>query len=162
MLKNSSCARLLSLPSNKAEWDPLWLSKQWPESFEVSRVLVLGVINGSTFEDGDIISTIVDDVAVPTSSNWDPASISKPWPEFVEGDWVLSWKTVEEWAIVEWDITYLVSLSLQLPNEILYEFPNSGLNCLRVAGHLGICEKLRWVLLHLPQQHGPLVTVLEH
>jgi hypothetical protein len=29
----------------------------------------LEVVDGSTFEDGDIISTIVDDVAVSASSN---------------------------------------------------------------------------------------------
>ena len=80
--------------SRFSEWDPLWHFKQWPEFLEVGRVLVLEVVDGSTFEDGDIISTIVDDVAVSASSNWDPASFSKQWLEFFEGGLVLSWKTV--------------------------------------------------------------------
>ena len=51
----------------------------------------------------------MDDVAVSASSNWDPASVSKQRPGFFEGSRVLSWKTVEELAVVRCDITVLLS-----------------------------------------------------
>ena len=53
--------------------------------------------------------TMVDDVAVSTSSNWDSALVSKQWPEVFEESWVLSWKAVEELAVVRFDITVVLS-----------------------------------------------------
>ena len=52
---------------------------------------------------------MVDDVAVSTSSNWDSALVSKQWPEVFEGSRVLSWKAVEELAVVRFDITVVLS-----------------------------------------------------
>ena len=43
---------------------------------------------------------MVDEVDVSTSSNWDSALVSKQWPEVFEGSRVLSWKAVEDLAVV--------------------------------------------------------------
>ena len=53
--------------------------------------------------------TMGDDIAVSASSNWDPVSFSRQWPKFFEGGRVLSWKAVEELAVVRCDITVVLS-----------------------------------------------------
>ena len=55
---------------------------------------------------------ILDDVAVSPFSEWDPASFSKQWPELFKSGRVLSWKTVEGLALVEWDITTLADVAV--------------------------------------------------
>ena len=52
---------------------------------------------------------MVDDVAVSTSSNWNYALVSKQWPEVFERSLVLSWKALEELAVVRLDITVVLS-----------------------------------------------------
>ena len=44
--------------------------------------------------------TVVDYVAVSAFSNWYSALVSKQWPEVFEGSLVLSWKAVEDLAVV--------------------------------------------------------------
>ena len=51
--------------------------------------------------------TILDDVAVCSSSKWDLVWFSKQWPELFKNGRVLSWKTVEGLIFLEWDITIL-------------------------------------------------------
>ena len=41
------------------EWDPVWRSEQRPELFEIGQDLTSEEVNGSAFEDVDIIASVV-------------------------------------------------------------------------------------------------------
>ena len=56
--------------------------------------------------------TILDDVAVSSSSKWNLVRISKQWPELVKRGRVLSWEMVEGLTFVEWDVTILAGVAV--------------------------------------------------
>ena len=108
--------------------------------------------------------SMVDDIAVSASSNWDPVSFPDSGLHFLKGGRVLSWKAVEELAVVRCDITVVLSgesvsstskwdpvwVSKQWPGffesgRVLSWQTVTGLTIIEwdVASdsHLGICEK---------------------